>query len=65
MHARRLNVPLIFAAIVIASAILLTAYHGSVDWMSMLLFLALLLPKWRRMFAKLLERKSDEPTPFA
>lgn len=64
MPARRLNVPLIFAAVVIAAAILLTAYHGSVDWMSLLVFLSLLLPKWRRTFAKLLERKSDEPTPF-
>jgi hypothetical protein len=66
MPTRRPNIALIFAALVIAAAILLTAYHGNIDWMALLLFLALLLPGWKRIFTRWLERNSNdrcEPPP--
>jgi hypothetical protein len=54
-----------FASIVASAAILLTAYHGSLDWMLLLVFAAMFLPGWKGILKQWLNKSDhcDPPEP--
>jgi hypothetical protein len=57
-HRPRLQVT--FASVIAGSAILMTAYRGSLNWMLLLVFAAMFLPGWRGILKQWLSRKDGE-----
>lgn len=52
-RARRL-----FATLIVAVALLLTSYNGSLNWLLLLVFAAILMPGWKPLFRRWLEHRN-------